>query len=56
LEEAPVQQLLGTLGHRQVISQLQALGGYDTSLTGEVVARVEAASKDNTNSKNVCDT
>ncbi|KAB8314320.1 helix-turn-helix domain-containing protein [Tolypothrix campylonemoides VB511288] len=43
LEEAPVQQLLGTLGHRQVISQLQALGGYDTSLTGEVVATVEAS-------------
>ncbi|PLZ50111.1 substrate-binding domain-containing protein, partial [Fischerella thermalis] len=43
LEEAPVQQLLGTLGHRQVISQLQALGGYDTNLTGEVVATVEAA-------------
>ncbi|WP_016871930.1 substrate-binding domain-containing protein [Fischerella thermalis] len=42
LEEAPVQQLLGTLGHRQVISQLQALGGYDTNLTGEVVATVEA--------------
>ncbi|MCX7594625.1 MAG: helix-turn-helix domain-containing protein [Fischerella sp.] len=42
LEEAPVQQLLGTLGHRQVISQLQALGGYDTSLTGEVVATVGA--------------
>lgn len=41
LEEAPVQQLLSTLGHRQVISQLQALGGYDTSLTGEVVATVE---------------
>ncbi|PLZ05221.1 substrate-binding domain-containing protein, partial [Fischerella thermalis] len=44
LEEAPVQRLLGTLGHRQVISQLQALGGYDTSLTGEVVATVEAVS------------
>lgn len=44
LEEAPVQRLLGTLGHRQVISQLQALGGYDTSLTGEVVATVEAGS------------
>ncbi|MBF2067288.1 MAG: helix-turn-helix domain-containing protein [Calothrix sp. C42_A2020_038] len=42
LEEPPVQQLLGTLGHRQVISQLQALGGYDTNLTGEVVAKVEA--------------
>ncbi|MGF1673208.1 MAG: substrate-binding domain-containing protein [Rivularia sp. (in: cyanobacteria)] len=45
LEEAPVQQLLGTLSHRQVISQLQALGGYDTSLTGEVVATVEVVNK-----------
>ena len=49
LEEAPVQQLLGTLGHRQVISQLQALGGYDTSLTGEVVAMVEASSNNKRN-------
>jgi molybdate-binding protein/DNA-binding XRE family transcriptional regulator len=46
LEEAPVQQLLGTLGHRQVISQLQALGGYDTSLTGEVVATVEPGNEE----------
>lgn len=44
LEEAPVQQLLGTLGHRRVISQLEVLGGYDTGLTGEVVATVEAES------------
>ncbi len=41
LTEAPVQQLLGTLGHRRVLAQLEALGGYDTSQTGEVVATVE---------------
>lgn len=41
LEEAPVQQLLGTLGHRRVLAQLAATGGYDTSQTGEVVATVE---------------
>ena len=41
LEEAPVQQLLSTLGHRRVLSQLRALGGYDTRQTGEVVATVE---------------
>jgi molybdate-binding protein/DNA-binding XRE family transcriptional regulator len=41
LEEPPVQQLLGTLGHRRVISQLEILGGYDTQLTGEVVATVK---------------
>jgi molybdate-binding protein/DNA-binding XRE family transcriptional regulator len=41
LEEPPVQQLLSTLGHRRVLSQLQALGGYDTSQTGEVVATIE---------------
>ncbi len=41
LESNPVQQLLGTLGHRQVLSQLQALGGYDTTQTGEVMATVE---------------
>jgi putative molybdopterin biosynthesis protein len=41
LDEAPVQQLLGTLGHRRVLSQLEALGGYDTSQTGEVIATVE---------------
>ena len=43
LEEAPIQQLLGTLGHRRILSQLEALGGYDTSLTGEVVATIEAS-------------
>lgn len=40
LGEAPVQQLLGTLGHRLVHSQLEVLGGYDTSKTGDVVATV----------------
>ncbi|MFM7424138.1 MAG: substrate-binding domain-containing protein [Elainella sp.] len=38
LEEAPVQQLLSTLGHRKVLLQLQTLGGYDTRHTGEVIA------------------
>ena len=38
LEEAPVQQLLSTLGHPLVHSQLKVIGGYDTSKTGEVVA------------------
>lgn len=37
LDEAPIQQLLNTLGHRGVLSQLEALGGYDTSQTGEVM-------------------
>ena len=40
LEEAPVQQLLGTLGNRLVHSQLEVLGGYDTSKTGDVVATI----------------
>jgi len=44
LEEPPVQQLLGTLGHRWVWSQLAALGGYDTSRTGETVATLGPAS------------
>lgn len=43
LEEPPVQQLLSTLGHRRVLSQLQALGGYDTNQTGEVVATLNPA-------------
>ena len=38
LEEAPVKQLLGTLGNRLIHSQLEVLGGYDTSKTGDVVA------------------
>lgn len=38
LEEAPVRQLFATLNHRRIRSQLEALGGYNTALTGEVVA------------------
>jgi len=41
LDEAPIQQLLSTLGHRRVLSQLEALGGYDTSQTGEVIVTLE---------------
>ncbi|MHC5778353.1 substrate-binding domain-containing protein [Nostoc sp.] len=40
LEEAPVQQFLNILGHQLVRSQLQILGGYDISKTGEVVANI----------------
>ncbi len=40
LEEAPVQQFLNILGHQLVQSQLQILGGYDISNTGEVVANI----------------
>lgn len=40
LEQAPVQQLLSTLGHRLVHSQFEILGGYDISKIGEVVATV----------------
>lgn len=38
LEEASVQKLLDTLGHPRILSQLKILGGYDTQLTGEVIA------------------
>jgi putative molybdopterin biosynthesis protein len=38
LTHEPVRQLLDTLHHRWVRSQLEALGGYDTTHTGEVVA------------------
>jgi len=38
LKESAVQQLISTLGHRRVRAQLQELGGYDTSQTGEIVA------------------
>ncbi|MFZ5824426.1 MAG: substrate-binding domain-containing protein [Bacillota bacterium] len=41
LEEVPVRQWLSSLNHRWVRSQLEALGGYDTSLTGEVVAAID---------------
>lgn len=37
LQAEPVRQLLETLHHRWVRSQLQVLGGYDTSMTGEKV-------------------
>ncbi|BAY99945.1 transcriptional Regulator of molybdate metabolism, XRE family protein [Tolypothrix tenuis PCC 7101] len=40
LEESPVQQFLGILGHRLVQSQLKVLGGYDISKIGEVVATI----------------
>jgi molybdate-binding protein len=40
LDEPAVQQLLGTLSHRRVMSQLKRLGGYDTLLTGDVVASI----------------
>ena len=43
LDHAPVRQLFATLEHRWVRSQLQVVGGYDTSRTGEVVAEVAAA-------------
>ncbi|MEH2253075.1 substrate-binding domain-containing protein [Nostoc sp.] len=40
LQEAPVQQFINILGNRLVRSQLQILGGYDISKTGEVVANL----------------
>ena len=43
LDHEPVRQLLATLDHRWVRSQLSVLGGYDTSRTGEVVAEVPPA-------------
>jgi molybdate-binding protein len=36
LEHPPVRQLLGSLDHRWVRSQLNMLVGYDTSQTGEI--------------------
>ncbi len=36
LELTAIQQLLGTLNHRWVLSQLSTLGGYDISRTGEM--------------------
>ncbi len=38
LGQEPIRQLLGTLHHRWVRSQLGVLGGYDTTRTGEMVA------------------
>ena len=43
LAHEPVRQLLDTLHHRWVRSQLQALGGYETTHTGEVVGDSAAA-------------
>jgi molybdate-binding protein/DNA-binding XRE family transcriptional regulator len=43
LDHPPVRQLFATLEHRWVRSQLQVVGGYNTSRTGEVVAEVTAA-------------
>lgn len=40
LQEAPVQQLLNTLEHRFVHSQLETIGGCDTSKTGDLVATI----------------
>ncbi|MEH2271843.1 MAG: substrate-binding domain-containing protein [Nostoc sp.] len=40
LEEEPVKQFLSILGHQLVRSQLEILGGYDTSKIGEVVANI----------------
>lgn len=37
LDFPPMQQLIGTLHHRWVRSQLNALGGYDTARTGEII-------------------
>ncbi|WP_442943094.1 substrate-binding domain-containing protein [Nostoc sp.] len=40
LQESPVQQFINILGNRLVRSQLEILGGYDISKTGEVVANI----------------
>lgn len=40
LEESPVKQLLSTLDHRLVHSQLEVLGGYDISKIGQIVATI----------------
>jgi putative molybdopterin biosynthesis protein len=40
LEEPPVQQLLSTLEHRLVHSQLEILGGYNINNIGQVVATI----------------
>jgi molybdate-binding protein len=37
-QQEPIQQLLNTLNHRWVRSQLQVLGGYDITRTGQVMA------------------
>lgn len=43
LDHPAVRQLLGTLDHRWVRSQLRVLGGYNTERTGETVAELKAA-------------
>ncbi|MBW4595085.1 MAG: helix-turn-helix domain-containing protein [Brasilonema angustatum HA4187-MV1] len=40
LQEPPVQQLLNTLERRSVHSQLEIIGGCDTSKTGDLVATI----------------
>ncbi|RYG71044.1 helix-turn-helix domain-containing protein [bacterium] len=40
LKQEPVSQLFETLAHRSVRLQLEKLGGYDTSRSGEIVARL----------------
>lgn len=45
LEEAPLRQLLSMLNHRRFRSQLEALGGYDTRQTGEIMATIQSHSK-----------
>jgi molybdate-binding protein/DNA-binding XRE family transcriptional regulator len=40
LDHEPVRQLLGTLHHRWVRSQLNLLGGFDTTQTGEIVSTI----------------
>ncbi len=42
LDLEPLRQLLGTLHHRRVRSQLRMLAGYDTAHTGDVVAETTA--------------
>ena len=44
LHEAPVEQLLNTLSSHRFRTQLQALGGYDTQHTAEIVATLEPGS------------
>lgn len=40
LQHEPIQKLLETLRHRRVLQQLQKLGGYDTTHTGEIIAQL----------------
>lgn len=43
LTQEPVRQLLDTLHHRWVRSQLAAIGGYDTERTGQIVGETHPA-------------